>query len=233
MRTTLKLPLAAFLVSAGISACRDASANPSAEQAELKRDLELAASPTINLAAPKVDPALLTLEGQPQSTPQKATTVHRGAGNRAVRSQAPTVRAEPESEVTAAEESELVETMADAAAPESGEPVAVAPRPVDVQPAGDYGSAGSGGIFGGGVGGVVIRGGGVDGDNCELHRRGRNGGAVVRIPAPTTIIPARFPVGQSGMPGGMAQGRRSGVSSTPRSSGVQTVSRGGMSRRGR
>ena len=245
MRTALKLPLAVFLVSAGVTACRDASANPSAEQAELKRDLELAASPTINLAGPKVDPALLTLEGQPRSTPQNATTVRRGAGNRAVRSQAPTVRAEPVSDVAAVDEAEVVETMAEAAAPEAGEPVAVAPRPTEVVPvggSGDYGSAGNGGIFGGSGGGVVIRGGGVDGDNCELHRRGgRRGGTPVygiqRSGAHTsgpTIVQGRFPIGTSGLPGGVAQGRRSGASSIPRTSGMQTVSRpGGMGRRGR
>jgi hypothetical protein len=99
-------------------------------------------------------------------------------------------------EVAAIEESlEEVETMAEAPSPEiSNEPAAVVPRPAPVPVVGagegDYGTGSSGG--GGGIIGVVIRGGGVDGDNCELHRRGRGGVAgrgpiyVPRPPYPTT-----------------------------------------------
>jgi hypothetical protein len=230
----IKLSIVALSLAVGIAACRDANAKNTATQDELKRDLELAASATINLAAPKVDSSLLTLEGQPQATPQASRVVRRGAGNRAIRSQTPTVRAEPVVEVAAVEESDATETLADAPSPDNGEPVAVAPRPAPVViqtgGAGDYGSGG--GIFGGGSGGgVVIRGGGVDGDNCELHRRGgRRGGPPIipQTPAPQAGGVPR-PIGiLTGMGGGFGVGRRAGSASVPRtSSGMQTGSRSG------
>jgi len=233
VRTTLKFSIAALSLAAGIAACADARATDTVAQDDLKRDLELAAAATMNLATPKVDPSLLTLsETKPQSEPQKAATVKKGAGNRAVRSRTPTVRATPEVDVAAVDESEVTETVAEAPAPESNEPVAVAPRPTAVViptgGSGDYGTSGNGGIFGGGMGGVVIRGGGVDGDNCELHRtgarRGRGGIIITNPPiAGGNIIPVR-------MPGGIGSGgvaRRSGsmgtMSRTP--ARAQTVAR--------
>lgn len=249
MGTSVKLSLASLSLAVGISACQNASGNDTAAQDELKRDLQLAASSTINLATPKVDLALLTLEGRPQSAPQASSVVRRGAGNRAVRSRTPTVRAEPEIEVAALDDSEVVETVAAAPAIDNAEPVAVAPRPADVfiptGGTGDYGTAGNGGIFGGGGGGgVVIRGGGVDGDNCELHRRGRIGvpGGVYRIPrttVPTTVMtPPRSgrSTGIGGFGGARRGGSGSGISSSrvTRPSGVASVSRGSVGRpRGR
>jgi hypothetical protein len=195
VRTSMKLSLAALALTTGILACADAPAAESTKS-DLQRDIELASATTMNLAAPRVDSALLnSMETQPQGTPEVARTVRRGAGNRAVHSQAPTVRATPVVEVAELEESEEVQTESVAPAPEeTSEPVAVAPRPAPaVIPmggagGGDYGTSGNGGgIFGGGTGsgGVVIRGGGVDGDNCELHRRPRTRGTPVYIPPPT------------------------------------------------
>ena len=243
MQTSMKFSIAALALTVGLSACRDASANSTAQQDELKRDLEMAASATINLAAPRVDPALLTLEGQPQSAPQTSRVVKKSSGTRAVRSPAPTVRAEADVEVAALDEAEVVETVAEAAPSESSEPVAIAPRPVPVViPAGGSGDYGSGGgIFGGGSG-VVIRGGGVDGDNCELHRRGR-GGPIYGVPTTAPPVISRMPstpvrIGSMGggrnRPGGIGT-MRTATSRTPARSGIQNVSRPSMGggRRGR
>lgn len=172
-------PLALLTIAAALAACADASAN--ASQDELKRDLELASATTMKLATPQVDSSLLSaMETKPIASPAPAPVVKRGAGPRAVASDAPTVEATAEEDVAAAEEVEAeTETIAPAPAPESTEPVAVAPRPqppiIQTGGAGDYG-VGTGGM-GGGDGRVVIRGGGVDGDNCRP--RGRNGGPIV------------------------------------------------------
>ena len=199
MKKTMK-PLALLTIAAAIAACADASADSS--QDELKRDLELASATTMKLATPPVDSALLTtMETKPVNAPAPAPVVKRGAGPRAVASESPTVEASPDEAVAAVEEEETqTETIAPAPAPESSEPVAIAPRPqpsvVQTGGAGDYGT-GTGGM-GAGRGGVVIRGGGVDGDNCDIHRRGRNGGIIVSrgpIYIPSTVTPRGTRVG--------------------------------------
>ena len=222
MRSTMKLSLASLAFAAGVSACGDAKATEASS--ELARDLELASS-TVALAAPKVDSALLgNMETKPQATQEEAPVVKKGAGPRAVRSKTPTVRATPETEVAAAEEvQEEVEVMDIAPAPEeTSEPVAVGPRPqpvvLNTGGSGDYG-AGNGGVYGGGVG-VVIRGGGVDGDNCELHRRGgtRSRGPIW-IPSPSTprtsgtVVNFPTPRGSSPSIGSRTIGSRMGSTS--------------------
>lgn len=202
MQNSMKLSIAALSLAAGIVACGGGRAD-AAKQEDFKRDLQLASSSTMDLAGPKVDPALLaSLETKPQGAPEAALTVKKGAGNRAVRSHNPTVRATPETDVAAVDESiEEVETVTIAPVPEpSNEPVAVAPRPTPVvvqTGGGDYGTSGNGGgVFGGGggIGGVVIRGGGVDGDRCEIHNgRGRTRGGPVYIPIGGGIGTARMP----------------------------------------
>jgi hypothetical protein len=184
--STLKLSIVALSVAAGLIACGRGTGD-TASQDDFKRDLQLASSTNLDLAAPKVDPSLLTLESKAPAAPAPATTIKKGPGSRAVRSETPTVTATPDVDVAAvAEESAEVETIAEAPAPvESTEPVAVAPRPspVVIQTAGggsgDYGRSGTGVIFGGGS---VIRGGGVDGDNCEIHSGGRRPTRTTRGP---------------------------------------------------
>ena len=202
MRTVVKVTLASLAlvgIAGAIAACSDARATETARDAELSRDLELASAQTLALAGPVVDSAnLASLETKPIAAPQAAPVVRRGTGTRAVRSKAPTVRATPVAEPAAAAGEGA--SMAEEASQAESEPVAVvplpAPAPVPAAPAGDYGSGG--GIFGddrgrigGGTGGVVIRGGGVDGDNCELHRRPRGTRGPVYVPA--TIIPSGAP----------------------------------------
>jgi len=235
----MKLSLASLAFAAGVSACGDAKATE--VSSELARDLEMASS-TVALAAPKVDSALLGNMGtQPKATQEEAPVVKKGAGPRAVRSKTPTVRATPETEVAAAEEVEQeVEVMDIAPAPEeTSEPVAVAPRPQPVVVAtggsGDYG-AGNGGVYGGGVG-VVIRGGGVDGDNCELHRRGGGSRGPIWIPSPSaprasgTVV--NFPTPRTSSPsiGSRTIGSRMG--SSPRGAvGSASTARGRATARG-
>jgi hypothetical protein len=205
--TTMKLSIAGLAVAAALTACAGKGTTDSGKKDDFARDLQLASSTTMNLAGGKVDPALLSsLETKPQGAPEAATTVKKGAGNRAVRSHTPTVRATPEPDVAAVDEQmNDVEVEATAPVPEpTPEPVAVAPRPspapVIVQAgngSGDYGTSGNGGgIFGpgGGIGGVVIRGGGVDGDHCEIHGTGRRGGmsrGPVYVPSTGGILMPR------------------------------------------
>lgn len=222
LTTGRKFSIAALAISAaGLAACGKAPSTDAA-QLDLQRDLQLASTTTMNLAGGQVDSALLVrMETQPRSTPQAAKTVKKAAGSLAVRSETPTVLATPEVEVAAAEEGEEVPTESIAPSPEpTNEPVAVAPRPAPViiptGGAGDYGTGtNGGGVLGGGIGrgGVVIRGGGVDGDNCELHRGGR-GGVVMRGPVytiPRTTV-QRPPAGVSIRPRDIG----SRVSATPR-----------------
>lgn len=221
MRTSIKVTLAslALIVIAGaIAACSDARASESVKDADLSRDLELASAATLALAGRAVDSAnLASLETKPLSAPERATVVKRGAGSRAVRSKAPTVRATPEPEPAASEGEG--ESLAEVATLDESEPVAMVPLPAPVAipasgPAGDYGTGG--GIFGpgdgrigGGGSGVVIRGGGVDGDNCELHRRPRGGtsrGPIYVPVVPTTSRPTA--VNRPSRGGGISIGSR-------------------------
>jgi len=208
VRNSMKLSIAAVAIAAGLAACSGGKATDSAKADDFNRDLQLASSTSMDLAGPKVDPALLnSLETKPQGAPQAVKTVKKGAGNRVVRSKTPTVRATPETDVAASDDnSEQVTTVTTAPVPEpTQEPVAVAPRPVPIvvqagdATAGDYGTGGNGGgVFGngGGIGGVVIRGGGVDGDHCEPHGgRGRTTRGGVYMPNTGGIIISRSPGG--------------------------------------
>lgn len=217
MRTTVRVALAALTligIAGAIAACSDARADGSAANSDLERDLELASAATLALAGRAVDSAnLSSLETKPASAPETSRVVKRGAGPRAVRSTTPTVRATPDP-VPAAADGEG-EALAESAAASESEPVAVVPVPAPVvipagAPAGDYGSGG--GIFGPGSGriggggtGVVIRGGGVDGDNCELHRRPRGTRGPVYVP----VVPTSRPTTATGPSrGGFGGGTR-------------------------
>jgi hypothetical protein len=191
MRTTL---LATTMMAFGAVAC--SSGGTESVKDDFSADLKLASATTMNLAAPAVNPALLTLENAPKAAPQRAPIIKKAPeGERAVQSEAPTVAAEPEPTPAAVEESEPVATaVAPAPVPqETNEPVAVAPRPTPPaavpsggRGAGDYGTGG--GVFGGGVG-VVIRGGGVGEDHCVPRRGGRGvytGG--IYVPRPTAPV---------------------------------------------
>ena len=199
MRATTRFAtVAALAISA--SACSSRAKSDAAKD-DFKRDLELASATNMTLAAPAVNPALLTLENAPGGAPAPAKTIKKAAsGDRTVHSEQPTVKAEVTPEPAPAEEAQPLATVtAPAPVPvESNEPVAVAPRPMPAPavPAGGLGSGdygGGGGVFGGGIG-VVIRGGGVgDGDHCEI--RPRRGGVIYRSPVyvPRQLSPTSSP----------------------------------------
>ena len=184
MSTSVKLSIGSLAVMIGLAACnRDKTAS---NNDDFSRDLQLASS-SVDMPAPKVDPAnLSSLETQPTSSTDKAAVVKKApSGTRAVRSKTPTVHAAPTSDVAASDDAKQTQVVAQAPAPEpTPEPVAQAPQPTPSVITdngggdGDYGGSGSGGgIFGPGTGpvGTVIRGGGVgDGDNCE-----HDGGGVI------------------------------------------------------
>lgn len=183
MRAPIILATAVLALSA--AACTTATKQEAAKD-DFQRDLQLASATNMDLAAPEVNSALLTsLETAPGAAPKPAPTLKKDAeGDHAVPSDAPTVEATPEPEPAPVEETQPVAPIvAPAPVPEPiNEPVAVAPRPQPVPAtpaggigAGDYGRGG--GVFGGGNG-SVIRGGGVDGDRCEIHSR-RGGGTII------------------------------------------------------
>lgn len=228
MSTSMKLSIGTLAVMVGLAAC--GRTNTASNNDDFSRDLQLAGS-SVDLAAPKVDPAnLSSLETQPSSSTAKAAVVKRApSGNRAVASKTPTVRSAPTTEVAAADDAQQTQTVAQAPAPEpTPEPVAQAPQPTtsvitdNGGDDGDYGTSGNGGgIFGPGTGqgGAVIRGGGVgDGDNCEhdggvIYGRGYPRGTQrqpVYIPNPrsggTSRTPSR-PAG-GGIFGGAGTRRR-------------------------
>jgi len=197
MRTPVRVAMT--LLAIGTAACAPAAKTDSASD-DFKRDLQLASATNMDLAAPAVNPALMTsLETAPGGTPAPAKTLKKHAdGDHAAPSEEPTVQAAPEPEPAPVEESQPV-TQAPAPAPvpvESSEPVAVAPRPMPVpaMPAGGSGEYGRGsGVFGGGVGTVVIRGGGVGDDHCDPH--GRRGGIIFRSPVYVPRLGGSNPVG--------------------------------------
>ncbi|MEK7402440.1 MAG: hypothetical protein AABZ80_08785 [Gemmatimonadota bacterium] len=198
MRVTIKLATVVLALSA--AACAPSAKTGTAADG-FKRDLALASATNLDLATPVVNTALLTkLETAPSAAMPARTIKKAESGDLAVKSEAPTVQAELEPEPAPVEEAQPVATAPAPAPvpPETNEPVAVAPRPMPapVTPAGgigagDYGRGG--GVFGGGIG-VVIRGGGVGGDNCEIHNR-RRGGVIYRSPvyAPRPLSPAPSP----------------------------------------
>lgn len=181
------LSLAALAV-----ACRGEQQSASVNE-ELKHDLELAASSaTVLASAQSIKPFA------PTEIPQTSTlrsAAKRGAGRKVVRSSTPTVKAAPVAEVAESdvEDATVLATAEAAPAPTEttvDESIPAVPRPVPAaipatypapQGAGDGASQGSGsgqviGAVLGGILGAVIRGGGVDGDRCEIHppNRGRN-----------------------------------------------------------
>lgn len=211
MRNSVLLALAVPFV---LVSCGHADRAVGGNNVDLQRDLKLAATSTIDLAQPQVNPANFDrLETAPQTELLVAQHLRKSTGPKAVASKTPDLRASAIPEAAATENVPQVETVAQAPASiGSSDPVASVPRPgmSGKVGAGDYGPSatgprggreaggeggGGGGIFGG-VGpiiGVVIRGGGVDGDHCEPHGRGRTPG--VYLPPPGGFGGnTRFPV---------------------------------------
>lgn len=205
IRFTL-LPLAVAAVACG----RDATSADQAS-ADLQRDMELAAASSVELASSQsMVPGFIPTETKPTSKPKPAPVVKKAAGNKAVSSPKPTVKAEPVQEVAATEAPEP-QVIASAPAPEvedipeSSLPAMGRPVPVPVSMPSSGGDVAMGGSTGsstgstvgavlGGILGAVIRGGSVDGDNCEIHQQPRGGNRrPVYQPNPIGVGSTRFP----------------------------------------
>ncbi len=198
----------ALAVPFALVSCGHADRAVGGNDVDLQRDLKLAATSNIDLAQPQVNPANFDrLETAPQTELRAAPRVRKSTGPKAVTSKTPDLRATAIPEAAAAENVPQIETVAQAPAPiGNSDPVASLPRPGSAGKigAGDYGPSAAGpnggkeaggGVFGG-IGpiiGVVIRGGGVDGDHCEPHGRGQTPG--VYFPPPGGFGGnTRFPV---------------------------------------
>jgi hypothetical protein len=199
------LPIALVVIVA--AACGKSSTRSDAVlNADLERDLKLAQSTSLDLASKQSAAAFPLTEVPIKSSAEPSKTVRKAPGPKAVHSTTPTVKAaaepapaveaEPQVDMTAPEPAPSTTTET-AAAPDA--PAVPRPSPVNPSPAGDgswgRGGSGSGGGAGGGavlggIFGVIIRGGGVDGDRCEIHNgRGRNrppGGIYPSNPYPMT-----------------------------------------------
>ncbi len=257
MRSILKfvfvvVPTAALATGVVVAASRGGQGNTAVADGDLQRDLKLASSTSIELA-PMGQPlaTVSAIESPPAAAPAPAAKLKKSSrGTRALRSPRPTVKAAPEPEVAeSTDEATTTEVMESAGASVEATEVAPAeggvalPRPTAIPvsfPGSGTGGVGNGdgGVYGGGGGGggvygpgTVIRGGGVDGDHCQIH-----GGIFGRRPSTTYPRPRgvslgdriRSAQGSSGAsrPSSMgdrirtAQGRSSGSSASgSRSSG--------------
>jgi hypothetical protein len=158
---------------------------------DLKRDLDLVTSSSLDLASKQSASAFPLTEIATSSAPVSAPALRKGAGPKAVRSKAPTVKAAPEASVAVDAPEPTVEVMAQAPSPtteQTPDPAAPAvprPSPMPTIPTGGEGVHGhdgggpnpgagdGGGSILGGIFGTIIRGGVVDGDHCDPRTDGR------------------------------------------------------------
>jgi len=251
------VPTAALATGVVVAVSRNGDQAASVADGDLQRDLKLASATSIELA-PAGQPlaTISAIEAPPSAAPAPAAKIKRSTrGARALRSPRPTVKAAPEPELAeSAEEATTTEVLESAgastetaaAAPSEGGVALPRPTAIPVSfPGGVGGGMGGGdtggGVYGGSGGGVygpgtVIRGGGVDGDHCQIH-----GGIFGRGPTsyPRTRgmgMAARVRVARGG--GSASDSRRGSISdrvsrAQGRSSGGASVSRGGGSLGGR
>ena len=217
MRSILKfvfvlVPTAALATGVVFAASRGGQGSTAVADGDLQRDLKLASATSIELA-PIGQPlaTVSAIEAPPAAAPAPATKLKRSSrGPRAVRSPRPTVKAAPESEVAeSTDEATTTEVIESAGASVEATEVAPAeggvalPRPTAIPVSfpgtgtGGMGGTGDGGVYGGGGGGggvygpgTVIRGGGVDGDHCQIH-----GGIFGRRPSTTYPRPRGVSLG--------------------------------------
>jgi hypothetical protein len=185
---------------AGFMAVRMASKAPSDDFA---KELEKADAAGIQLAQAQSAKQFALSETVPEAKPEPKTITKRApTGAKAVRSKAPTVKAAPENVAAdVVEEIPDLTVVAQSSGPTHTEaPVPSMPDPspaTSPAPAQDQGPILRGGVGtgagrnGGGIGmgtaigvifGSVIRGGGVDGDNCDPRGTRRGGSSVTQRP---------------------------------------------------
>ncbi|HKW48512.1 MAG TPA: hypothetical protein VJN70_13780 [Gemmatimonadaceae bacterium] len=189
---------------------------------DLKRDLQLASSTSLDLASQQAS-ASFPLTEIPISPAPSPTSVLKKAksGPKAVRSKHPTVKATPEPSVVANAEDPQTDVMQKAPSPTTEQvpdpsaPAVPRPSPTPTIPNGGEGAHGRdgggpntgagdggrgpstgdgiGGIIGG-IFGVIVRGGVVDGDHCDPRTDRRRGPR--RLPPPyNPNNPYPFPSG--------------------------------------
>jgi hypothetical protein len=183
---------------------------------DLKRDLQLASSSSLDLASQQASKSFALTEIGQSSAPSPSLTVKKGAGPKAVKSKAPTVKAAPDASIEAKAAEPTVEVMAQAPSPttentpDPAAPAVPRPSPTAIDPNGGEGANGrnggganpgagdGGGSILGGIFGAIIRGGVVDGDHCDprndgRRRRGPNSYPNTPFPSPGSTIPRRIP----------------------------------------
>ncbi|MFL5615518.1 MAG: hypothetical protein ACJ796_17750 [Gemmatimonadaceae bacterium] len=198
-----------------LAGCAKNSASPNrAMNDDLKRDLQLASSSSLDLASQQASKSFALTEIGQSSAPAPATTIRKAAGPKAVRSKAPTVKAAPEP-TPAVNTVEATTTVAveapapvTAPVPDATAPAVPRPSPTPVDPNGGEGAHGQngggaaqgsgdgGGSILGTIFGAIIRGGTVDGDHCDPRggRRGPPRGGVY-VPGPYSL-PNGIPSGR-------------------------------------
>ena len=230
------VPTAALAGAVVIGVSRSGQDAATVSDGDLQRDLKLAAS-TIELAPTGQSVATVsTIEAPVAATPERSVRPKRSSsGSRAIRSRRPVVKAAPEAQVAeSTEESEAtqVSELAGGAAEATVEAPADAgvalPRPTAIPVS--YPSPGAGNAPDGGWGGIgtVIRGGGIDGDHCQIHSGRSRRPPVYRQPRGISLgdrvsgAVSSAPSSRPTSPGGRvdrATGRSSGSSSQPASRG--------------
>ena len=222
MRTVLRSSIAVGLSAVFLAACGKNGASPNrAMNDDLKRDLQLASSTSLDLASQQAAKPYALTEIPQNAAPSPSPTIKRGAGPKAVRSKTPTVKASPDATIESKAEEPTVDVMAQAPSPtveptpDPAAPAVPRPSPTPTDPNGGEGAHGQhgggpnpgagdgGGSILGGIFGVIIRGGVVDGDHCDPRTDGRRGarrppygGTFPNTPFPGAggaSIPRRFP----------------------------------------
>lgn len=196
MRTFLRTSMIPVALSAVVLAGCGRHSTPStpAMSADLKADLDQVAGNGLDLASDQKSASFPLTEIAPKSSPAPTHSLRRAPGPKAVASKHPTVNAAPApvvAENVDQPQTQVAQAPAPAPSPtveQTPDPSAPAvPRPSPVDPnagAGASGQEGAGrspgagngsgiGAVLGGIFGVIIRGGVVDGDNCDPRSEGR------------------------------------------------------------
>jgi hypothetical protein len=192
MRKTLMLvgiPVAVVGIAVAVAVAKYGSGTKPTDK--FAADLQQAQAAGLDLAQAQGGTKYALTEIAPDSKPTPAKAVKQGNGTKAIRSKTPTVKAAPEP--VAAEvvenvpETQVTQTAADPAPAEVIAPAVPRPVPQTTQSSGaDQGpilaggtgrgtgrTGTDGGTGWGGIFGAIIRGGTVDGDNCDPRRGAR------------------------------------------------------------
>ena len=222
MRTIMRSSMLAVGLSVVVlAACgKNGASSNRAINDDLKRDLELASSSSLDLASQQASKGFALTEIAQSNAPSPTPTVKKGAGPKAVKSRTPTVKAAPDASVESKAEEPTTEVMVQAPSPTTGptpdptqptpDPMAPAvprPTPTTIDPNGGSGARGQngggpapgagdgGGSILGGIFGTILRGGVVDGDHCDPRTDGRRPRGRPPHSGPSTFPNTPYPRG--------------------------------------